>query len=60
MYKTKWVETQHLFWTCQGCFKRCQVYRVKLDDDLDCDSSEEGVHNAIVVNNQQLQKRRIE
>jgi len=49
MYKTNWTEIQTHFWVCGGCFKRCQVYREKPDDNLDCDSSEDGINNVIVV-----------
>jgi hypothetical protein len=49
MYKTKWVEVFHFYFVCEGCFKRCQVCRHKPDDDLDCDATDDGIHNVIVI-----------
>lgn len=59
MHKTKWEERQTLFWVCSGCFKQCQVCRHKPDDDLDCDSTEDGINNVIVVKGFKFTKKGI-
>lgn len=47
MHTTGWLEVSYFFWVCHGCSKQCQVFRTKPLDGLQCDSTDQVIHQVI-------------